>query len=180
MGWLTLVVFPIPAFLVLYFFEDFTVSQFFDWDHFELTPIAYGICVGLAYALIASRILNLSIFDEVPLKIDQFVRDLKLSVFAALFLSICAGVGEELLFRMGVQFYLGPLLTAILFVAVHGYINPTSWKKSLYGIVVLPLSLILCYGFEFFGLWFSIAVHFTYDAVLFIAFSNEKSTHQDL
>lgn len=180
MGWLTLLVFPLPAFLVLYFFEDYTFSQFFDLEHLKLAPIAYGISIGIGYALLASRIMSFPIFDQVPLKIDQFVRDLKLNVFASLFLSICAGVGEELLFRMGIQYYLGPLLTAVLFVAVHGYINLTSWKKSLYGIIVLPLSLILCYGFEYLGLWFSIAVHFAYDAVLFLEFSKENSTHQNL
>lgn len=177
MGWLTLLVFPIPAFIVLYFFEDYTISQFFDLENLSFSSISLGLLIGTFYAIVASKILSFRVFEEVPLKIDDFVRDLKLSTFTSLFLSICAGVGEELLFRMGVQYYLGPLITAILFVAVHGYIHPLNWKKSLYGFVVLPLSLILCYGFEIFGLWFSIAVHFTYDAILFLEFSKKKSPY---
>ncbi len=103
---------------------------------------------------------------------------MNLSVFDAIFLSLCAGIGEELLFRGGMQFYLGPCLTSIIFVALHGYLNPFNWKQSLYGIVVLPLSFILGYGYEWYGLWFSIAVHFSYDLILFISFLFEEKQNK--
>ena len=105
---------------------------------------------------------------------DDLVRSMKLNYWDAIFLSICAGVGEELLFRVGVQHYIGPFWTSILFVAVHGYLNPFNWKMSLYGLVVLPLSFVLSYGLIEFGLWFSISAHFAYDLILFLIFIMEK------
>lgn len=175
MGWITLLVFPIPAFLTLYFLEDWTLLQFLSLQFFEVIPIGYGIEIGIVYAFLATFIMRAPIFEHVPLKMDQLIGSMNLNYFDAIFLSICAGVGEELLFRVGVQFYIGPFLTSLFFVAIHGYLNPFNWKMSLYGFVVLPFSFILGYGYEEFGLWFSISAHFAYDAVLFILFiSSEK------
>jgi hypothetical protein len=36
-------------------------------------------------------------------------------------------------------------------------------------LIVLPLALILGFGFEYFGFWFVAAIHFSYDMALFIA-----------
>ncbi len=178
MGWITLLLFPIPAFLVLHYFESFTISDFMQFSSFEVIPIGYGIEIGIIYAFLAILIMRARIFEESPLKVDELVKSMNLSYMDAFFLSICAGVGEELLFRVGVQYYLGPFLTSIVFVAIHGYLNPFNWRMSLFGLVVLPFSFLLGYGYEHFGLWFSISAHFAYDAVLFILFiaSTRKST----
>ena len=169
-GWITLIGFPIPAFLVLYYLEGWSLSDFLAFDDLNSIALGYGIELGIIYAFLATLILAAPIFKQVPLKMDELIRSMNLNYLDALFLSVCAGVGEELLFRVGVQYYLGPFFTSILFVAVHGYLNPFNWRMSLYGLVVLPLSFVLGYGYESFGLWFSIAVHFAYDATLFILF----------
>lgn len=174
MGLVTLLLFPIPAFLVLYFVSDISFHDFLDLDSFQITPILWGAAVGIAYAFFANELMKFKVFKSVPLRVDELVRSLNLTVWDSIFLSLCAGIGEELLFRAGVQTYLGPILTSILFVAVHGYINPTNWRQSLYGIVVLPLSFILGYGLEWYGLWFSIAVHAAYDFTLFVSFKNQE------
>jgi len=49
-----------------------------------------------------------------------------------------------------------------------------NWRFSLYGLIILPFIVLLSYGFEFFGLWFAIAAHFAYDAVLFTAIVMEN------
>lgn len=174
MGWVTLILFPIPAFLVLYFFEDKSFRDFLDLKSFSATFIFWGIVVGVCYAILANFILNFKIFKTIPLRVDKLVQSMNLTYLDAVFLSLCAGIGEELLFRVGFQFYFGPIITSILFVAVHGYLNPFNWRQSLYGLVVLPLSFILGYGYAWYGLWFSIAVHSAYDFVLFVSFLNEN------
>jgi uncharacterized protein len=177
MGWVTLLLFPIPAYLVLHYFEDFSFEDFIQWSSLSFYPVFWGLISGIIYALIANKILSFKIFDEAPLKVDELVRSLNLKLHDAIFLSLCAGIGEELLFRVGFQFYLGPFITSILFVAVHGYLTPFNWRQSLYGLVVLPLSFMLGYGFESMGLWFSIALHSMYDFVLFYAFiHNDKQS----
>ncbi len=86
----------------------------------------------------------------------------------AIFISFAAAFGEEILFRSGIQNYLGVIATSILFVDIHGYFSFKNPKISLYGLLVLPFILILGFGFVFYGLWFSIAAHFSYDLTLFL------------
>jgi hypothetical protein len=45
---------------------------------------------------------------------------------------------------------------------------------SLYGMVILPFILLISWGFEHFGLWFSIAAHFAYDVVLFMSMIHDN------
>jgi len=170
MGLVTLFVFPIPAFAALYFFSDFSISIFFDLDNIHFGNISLGILIGIIYAGLAAFIMLAPIFKTIPLRVDELVSSMNLTYLDALFLSVCAAVGEELLFRVGMQFYLGPIITSVVFVAIHGYLNPFDWRTSLYGLVVLPLSFILAYTYEYFGLWPAVAIHFAYDAALFIYF----------
>jgi len=174
LGWLTLIVFPIPAFLILYYFEGWSFSDFIQLESFTTISVSYGIEVGIIYAFIALAFLQAPVFQELPTKQADLIRGMNLNFFDILFLSICAGVGEELLFRVGMQHYFGPFFTSIIFVAIHGYLNPMSWRKSLYGFVVLPLAFILGYGYEEFGLWFSISAHFSYDLLVLYFFIKEK------
>lgn len=173
MGWVTLLLFPVPAFIVLHFFENKSLSDFLEFHSISFFSVIMGCGVGFIYACIANLILKFPVFKTVPLRIDELVKSMNLTFKDAIFLSLCAGIGEELLFRAGIQFYLGPVITSILFVAMHGYLNPLNWRQSLYGIVVLPLSFILGYGYEWYGLWFAIAVHSTYDFVLFLSMKKD-------
>lgn len=115
------------------------------------------------------------VFDKLPSRVEFMIKKLKLNFWDCLLISICAGVGEELLFRSGFQFYLGPIITTVLFVAIHGYLNPWNWRMSLYGLIVLPFIFIISYGYYEFGLWFCIMAHTAYDFVLFRAVSTSNS-----
>ena len=168
-GWITLVVFPIPTFLVLGYFEEKSFSELIDLNSILSLNNLIGILIGIIYAFIALKLLQAPVFDALPDRIESTIRAMKLSTFDMIFLSLCAGVGEELLFRVGVQYYLGPWLTAFIFVAIHGYFNPFNWRKSLYGVIVFPFILLISFAYETFGLWFCIAAHFSYDLVLFLA-----------
>ncbi|MCO5260446.1 MAG: CPBP family intramembrane metalloprotease [Crocinitomicaceae bacterium] len=174
MGLVTLLVFPIPVFLALYFTDGITLFDFLFPTQISIVNIVIGVLIGVAYALIANRIMKHPIFDDIPIKVDELVKSMNLTIFDSIFLSLCAGIGEELLFRVGFQHYLGVIITSILFVAIHGYLNPFNWKFSLYGLVVLPLSFLLGYGYTWYGLWFVIALHTSYDLTLFLAFKENK------
>lgn len=174
LGWITLLVFPIPAFLMLHYIEGWSFSDFVQLESLTTISVAYGVEVGILYAFLALAFLQAPVFQSLPPKQADLIRGMNLNFLDILFLSICAGVGEELLFRVGIQYYLGPFFTAIIFVAIHGYLNPISWRKSLYGFVVLPLAFILSYGYNEFGLWFSIFAHFSYDLVVLYFFINEE------
>lgn len=171
LGLITLIVFPIPTFVALWYFEDISFWSILQLENLTVLKLGLGIELGIAYAFLALLLMQAPVFEQLPVRVETLVRNMKLSIWDCIFLSICAGVGEELLFRSGIQFYLGPLLTSIIFVAVHGYLNPMNWRMSLYGIIVMPFILMISYGFEEFGLWFSIGAHFAYDFVLFMSMS---------
>ena len=159
--------FPIPTFFGLYFAEGTTPLEILDFDHFQWYPIALGSGFGVLYAFLALLLMQAKVFKEMPTRVEKLVQSMNLTTLDCIFLSLCAGIGEELLFRSGVQFYLGPIITTVIFVAIHGYLNPFNWRMSLYGLIVLPFILIISFALEEYGLWFCIAAHFCYDFVLF-------------
>jgi hypothetical protein len=167
LGLITLLVFPLPAFFTLHYAQGISFQEFIQLDSIFQASTGIGIEFGIAYAFLALLILQAPIFKTIPLPIEQVIKNLNLNFVDIVFLSLCAGIGEELLFRVGVQHYLGIWITSILFVTIHGYFNPIKWKMSLYGLVVLPFIVLLSYGYEHFGLWFAIGAHFSYDFVLF-------------
>lgn len=175
MGLVTLLIFPIPTLFVLPWFEGVPVNSIFQWENFTVFNIGIGIELGVIYAFLALLFMQAPIFESMPNRVEKIVKDMHLNLWDCIFLSLCAGVGEELLFRSGVQFYLGPFITAVIFVAIHGYLNPFNWKMSLYGLIVLPFILLISYGFITFGLWFAIAAHFAYDLVLFLVITSDKN-----
>ena len=166
-GWITLLVFPILGYYLQYYFNQTSFLDFIAFDDFRMIPLVYGLQLGIVYGFIAYLFMKAPFFEKVPVKINKLVGNMKLSVFDGLFLSLCAGIGEELLFRQGIQSFTGVLLTSVLFVALHGYLNPFNLRFSVYGFIVLPFIILISYGLDVFGIWFCIAAHFSYDAVLF-------------
>lgn len=175
-GWITLLVFPIPSYLLRHYIDDLSFIEFIQISKFNSVAVGYGLELGFIYAFTCYIIMQAPFFDTVPTKMDQLIGQMKLKIHDGIFLSLCAGVGEELLFRAGIQHYFGWFITSILFVALHGYLNPWNWRFSIYGLMVLPFIFLISIGFETFGLWFAIAAHFSYDAVLFTFIIQEQKS----
>ena len=176
LGLVTLLIFPIPGYFIARYFNEELFSEFIQVERIELIPLVYGLQFGFVYAFIAYLFMKAPFFDQLPNRVDRIIDQLPLTYADGIFLSLCAGIGEELLFRAGIQPFLGPWVTSVVFVALHGYLNPWNWKFSMYGLIVLPFIVILSFGFIHFGLWFSIAAHFAYDAVLFVIMIKEKKS----
>ena len=166
-GRITLLLFPIPGFLLQFFINDATFSDFLNIKSYSILHLFLGLELGVVYGFISYLFVKSPFFEKLPTRIDDLVKAMNLKVRHGLFLSFCAAVGEELLFRAGLQSFLGPFLCSIVFVALHGYLNPFNLRFSVYGLIVLPFILLISYGMEPFGLLFCIAAHFSYDAILF-------------
>lgn len=174
LGLLTLIVFPLPAIWYAVEYDNQTIWDFLKLDEIWRPETILGINFGFAYGFLSLLILRASLFRKMSIRIDLLVQSLNLTFWDALFLSVCAGVGEELLFRAGIQPHLGLWLSSILFVAIHGYLNPWNWRMSMYGLFILPFILLIGAGMETFGLWFSIGAHFSYDLLLFESMRRNK------
>lgn len=179
-GWITLLIFPLPSFFILGYLENKSISELLDLNSFFSIYTINGLIIGILYALLAILLLKSTVFEALEDRIEPMIRELNLSYLDMFFLSLCAGIGEELLFRVGVQYYLGPWLCSFIFVAIHGYFNPKSWRKSLYGAIVFPFILLISYGYILFGIWFCIAAHFAYDLLLFIAIKMDDTENSKL
>lgn len=172
-GLLTLVIFPLVGATIAVYAQGLSIKQWLQLHSWDFSVITFGGIVGVIYAIGLLFLSSLELFPVVPDQIEQWLKRARLSVFDAFFLSACAGLGEELFFRAAIQAYTGPFWGAVLFVAVHGYLNPFRPKQSVYGLLILPLAMVLSCGYEHFGLWFSVGCHFAYDLVLFLSLSEK-------
>lgn len=144
------------------------ISDFLQLE--QLTGIWTGI--GAEYGIVFGICMLIATNTETARKSfsvqHQLIRSMQLNIADILFLSLCAGFGEEILFRIAVQQWLHPILASIAFVAIHGYINPKDWETTKYGLLVCLFILVLSYAISGEqGLWFCIAAHASYDFVLF-------------
>ncbi|MBP6390390.1 MAG: CPBP family intramembrane metalloprotease [Flavobacteriales bacterium] len=81
-------------------------------------------------------------------------------------ISFSAGVGEELLFRGALQYWLGIPLTAIAFVALHGYLNPRDARVSVYGSYLVLCMFVYGLVAQHLGLLPAVIAHVLFDVVL--------------
>ncbi len=175
LGIITLVVFPLPALWALWFFKDLSPWEVLAFDSFFKWPTLAGLAWGVLFAFTSMKFLHNKWFDQELQKQTELISNLNLNVFDKVFLSICAGFGEEILFRSGIQTWGGIWITSIFFIAIHGYLNPKKPRLSLYGLLLIPFILSLGYALEPLGIWFCIAAHFAYDLVLFLYVDDDET-----
>lgn len=173
-GIITLLIFPVPALWALWYFEGTDPWQVLDLEAIGDPRTLLGLSWGMVFAVFSMFCFRSRIFSHEMQRQEELILSMNLNVFDKVFLSFCAGFGEELLFRSGVQHWLGVWITSVLFVAIHGYLNPKKWRLSLYGILILPFILSLGFWLKDMGIWFCIAAHFAYDLMLFLAIDADE------
>ncbi len=107
--------------------------------------LAYGTVAGLVIAVIAQWMISSPLLNKVNVQYANILGRFNLSFSEMVIISICAGVGEEMLFRGAIQPFFGILVTSVFFVAIHGYINPRNWRLSVYGIYMTAGICLLGY-----------------------------------
>ncbi len=173
LGLITLLVFPIPAIWALWYFEEINPLEILDLNQLINPKTLLGLSWGMIYAVFSMSVFQLNIFGNELDRQEKLIQSMNLNLVDKIFLSLCAGFGEEILFRVGVQHWLGIWITSILFISIHGYLNPKKWRLSLYGILLLPFILSLGSWLSPMGIWFCIAAHFSYDLMLFISIDSD-------
>jgi membrane protease YdiL (CAAX protease family) len=133
--------------------------------------IGFGIAAGYAAQFMVSRKFMLSATGKY---VDMFGQ-LRLSAGEILFISICAGFGEEVLFRGAIQPHLGLGITSVLFVGLHGYLSFVNWRISLYGLFMTAIILLMGWSVEHVGLLPAIAAHTFIDVILLRYLVNEAA-----
>jgi len=177
MGLLTLLV-PLVIVAILYYFNATTF----------MIPVVIGkanvwiqVGAGVAGGFLLSGITWLmgkwKYLDDVNFDYTLRLGIFNFSLQEILFLSFCAGVGEEIVFRGMIQPWLGILTTSFMFIALHGYMSYSSWPKVIFGLILFAVGTILGILGEYLGLLAAIVAHIIYDV---IAFQRIQAEYEEL
>jgi membrane protease YdiL (CAAX protease family) len=170
LGFVTLVGFSALGLVVIAFFHEGPLVATFTRGSAWYYQLLFGLELGVVASLNLLWMLRLSFLKEPRDFFTKLIRDARVGVPDILFVSFAAGVGEEIFFRGAMQPLLGVWLTAFVFVALHGYLNPFNLGMSLYGVIMLLVSALLGYFFDRYGIYASMTAHFVIDVVLFLRF----------
>jgi hypothetical protein len=137
------------------------------------------LLIGLAFGIITAnagwQIVELPRLKKTKIFFSEIIRPLKLNTFEIVIISICAGIGEELFFRGAVQPMLGIWATSVLFVLLHGYLNPFNLPLTYYGIYMVLVIGVLGLFTENVGIITAIIAHALIDYILL-----QKLSHAEL
>jgi membrane protease YdiL (CAAX protease family) len=130
--------------------------------------LALGIGIGLGFGILARLVMRQASMQRImrDLPVIKVLQKARLSFIDLLSLSLVAGITEEWLFRAALQPLLGLWISAVLFVAIHGYFRFNSLAEVFFGAFMLALSLGLGVLFEHAGLMAAMFAHTTYDLVV--------------
>jgi membrane protease YdiL (CAAX protease family) len=177
MGLLTLLV-PLVIVAILYYFNATTfmipvvIGKVNVWIQVGAGVAGGFLLSGITWLMGKWKYLNDVNFDF-TLRLGIF----NFSLQEILFLSFCAGVGEEIVFRGMIQPWLGILTTSFMFIALHGYMSYSSWPKVIFGLILFAVGTILGILGEYLGLLAAIVAHIIYDV---IAFQRIQAEYEEL
>lgn len=169
----TLTVMPIIGWIIARFSDEVDLMIRWTGTASISKQLLIGIPYGLLVALIARFIVSRKFMEGVRMRYARLLGNLELNWSEIVFISLCAGVGEELLFRGAMQPLLGIVLTAFIFVAIHGYLNPRDWRISVYGVFMTIAVVGFGYLTEVYGIWSAVAAHTVVDIVLLADYRNK-------
>jgi hypothetical protein len=173
LGLFTIIGFPLAAFLINYFFSSKSFWDIFISKQGILKELIMGMCLGILSGLFAWRIIKLKILQPVREKYQDVIGSLRMDIGTIVMVSICEGVGEEILFRGILQSYFGIWITALGFVAIHGYLNPLDWRISIYGAYMTAAIVVIGYLNQLYGLTSAMLAHTIIDIILFVKLTRE-------
>ena len=173
LGLFTIIGFPLAAFVINYFFSSESFWDIFISKQGILYELLIGFFLGIFAGLLAWQIIKLKILQPVRDKYQGVIGSLRMNIGTIIMVSICAGVGEEILFRGILQSYFGIWITAVGFVAIHGYLNPLDWRISFNGTYMTLAIVVIGYLYQLYGLTSAMLAHTMIDIVLFIKLTRE-------
>lgn len=169
----TVIGMPLLAWVIMSFLPDFDYPAYFISETPILWQIAAGMLYGTIAAFLAQGIISLKFMKKLTFRYAEMIGSMNLNTNDIIFISFCAGFGEEVLFRGVIQPHLGIFATSVIFVALHGYISFVNWRMSIYGGFMTLVIIGIGYLVEWGGLIPAIIAHTIIDVILLL-FINRK------
>lgn len=164
----TLIGMPLVAIIIDRFSDTVNLQLAITGDSNYVGQFLWGLAAGIGIAIGAHLIIASPLLNKVNMTYARMLGRFRLSFSEVLLISLCAGVGEEMLFRGAIQPLLGIPITSVLFVAIHGYLNPRDWRLSIYGLFMTTGIAWLGYLADSRGLLSAIVGHTIIDVYLLI------------
>jgi membrane protease YdiL (CAAX protease family) len=131
--------------------------------------IGWGITFGLAISVPSMVVVFfVPLFSPLRRQLLDLVSRLDLDALNPLWISLSAGIGEELLFRGALQPILGIWWASFIFTLAHfrsGQFHSINWQKLIYAASVFIAGLFLGYVFLEIGLVAAMVAHAVVDVV---------------
>lgn len=143
----------------------------------HIFSIPIFLAAGIVFGLVIIWLSELPFFEKALTDYKNILGGFQINWWHAFFLSVCAGVGEEIFFRGALQPLLGIWITAVFFVAIHRYYSIKQWRKTFFGILLTLFIVLLGWSAQKYSLWHAIAGHFSYDFVLLMYLQYNKSSY---
>ena len=175
----TLVGFGGAGILIILYFLDIPIKIFLAGAKPFYVQIPVGLTFGYISAKAAWAIVEQPFLKDVKALFSGIFSRLKLNTVEIFFISACAGIGEETLFRGAIQPMLGVWTTAMLFVFLHGYISPFNLPLSVYGIYMTVVIGVVGLMALHLGIITAISAHFVIDYVLLVRLSKDEGEETD-
>lgn len=167
LSWLTLFGMSAIGILLIHYLQQKGVrTSLFGGKKYYVQGLA-GTFFGTLSAISGLVLIRGKRFRDVRLFFEELIGGMAPSLWHILFYSFCAAIGEEVLFRAGIQPVVGIWPASILFVLLHGYLTPSNLSLSIYGVFLVVICAGFGYLFKFFGLYSAITAHFIYDVAIF-------------
>lgn len=163
---LTLVAMPVIAIIIDRFSDTVDLRAMLFGGKSLWFQLPAGLALGLVSALVAQWIISRPFMNTVNTQYASLLGHFDLNPSEILFVATCAGVGEELLFRGALQPLMGIFLTALVFVAIHGYLNPRNWRVSIYGAAMTVIIVGIGYSALYIGIVSAMIAHAVIDIYL--------------
>ncbi len=166
LGLVTLIGMPLLGWGLSWLFDlGFPILEWF-WPSNLIVQFIVGTLFGIVLGVIASWLTERSFMNSVKNRYHTLLSSLKFTWFDVFFISICAGIGEEILFRFALQSLIGVWLAALIFVVIHGYLNPKDWRISIYGCFMIVASAGFGYLARELGMLSAMVAHTAVDVYL--------------
>ena len=165
LGWVTLLGFGGCGLALVYFINNQCPLELLKSGEPLYIQLPVGLAYGVVSAVAVMLIMRHPVMAKEELRYKKLLGPLDIDFKGILFLSFCAGFGEEMFFRAFLQPITGIWLASLIFVILHGYLNP---KRPIffYGLFLVFDIAGLGWLFDSVGPWTAVAGHFIIDVIL--------------
>lgn len=162
--------------LIIHYVQEKNLAEIFFRGSHILIQIGLGLASGALIGFAGILMIRLESFRKI---LDEYaiirqVKELNLTPSQIVYVSLVAGISEEILFRGAIQPVIGIWWTSLIFIGIHGYIRFKSTTHILYSLFTFGLSMVLGLLFIYFGLISAMAAHFIYDVVVLYGIKRES------